>query len=89
MTHADAQADLRSLLNAWDPIGVADDAPPDEYDCMIGPLLGRLRRGDGRAEISEFLRFELEHHFALDPARRDVDGMADRLVDWWAATAAS
>ena len=53
---------------------------PDEYDCLIAPLLGRLIRGEGRSDISEFLWFELEDHFGLDPAARDFDGMANRLV---------
>lgn len=50
----DLQGELRYLLNRWDPIGVYDeeaDYPPDEYDCMIGPLLGRLARGDSRGDL--------------------------------------
>lgn len=81
------QPNLRYLLNEWDPIGVAEIAP-DEYDCMIGPLLGRLLAGAGRAEVSEYLWSELEDHFGLDPARYDVDAMANRLVAWWAVAGA-
>jgi len=39
---ADLQDELRYLLNRWDPIGIYDEVlnyPPDEYDCLIGPLL--------------------------------------------------
>jgi hypothetical protein len=82
----DSQRNLRHLLNEWDPIGVADLAP-DEYDCLIGPLLARLSRGADRAQISEFLWHELEDHFGLDPARYDVDAVANRLVAWWAVLA--
>jgi hypothetical protein len=78
------QANLNYLLNEWDPIGVAD-LVSDEYDCMIAPLISRLNAGHGRAEISEFLWHELEDHFGLDPHSHDVDGMANRLVAWWAA----
>jgi hypothetical protein len=78
------KASLTHLLNEWDPIGVAD-LISDEYDCMIGPLLSSLSKGDGRAQISEFLRNELETHFGLDPEGLDVVGMATRLVAWWAA----
>ncbi len=60
---------LRRLLDEWDPIGVADEVP-DEYDCMLAPLLQRLRSGAGRTEIGEFLRHELEHHFGLPLSRR-------------------
>lgn len=75
---------LRLLLNEWDPIGVADMVQ-DEYDCMIGPLLHRLHRGAGRAEISEFLWHEVTEHFGLGPFRQEVDTVADNLVTWWAA----
>jgi hypothetical protein len=78
------QPNLRHLLNEWDPIGVADISP-DEYDCMIGPLLGRLRAGAGLGEVKEYLWFELEDHFGVDPARNHVDAVAGGLVAWWAA----
>jgi hypothetical protein len=74
---------LRDLLNEWDPIG-GSHVPPDEYDCLIGHLLSKLTAGAGRSQISEFLRWKLEDHFGLDPDGLDVDGMANRLVAWWA-----
>jgi hypothetical protein len=83
-----AQGNLSYLLNDWDPIGVAD-LVSDEYDCMVGPLLSRLLRGDGRAEISEYLWHELEDHFGLDPHLHEVDSMANRLVAWWAVVGES
>jgi hypothetical protein len=81
------QDELRCLLNRWDPIGVYDeslDFPPDEYDCLLGPLLTRLGRHDSRAELSEYLWREVEGHFGLDPDRRGTDGFADRLLAWYA-----
>lgn len=80
-----AQKDLRRLLNAWDPIGVADDVQ-DEYDCLIGPLFRRLHEGAGQAEIGDFLRHELESHFGLT-ATRPPEEVAARLVTWWTAPA--
>jgi hypothetical protein len=74
---------LRYLLMSGIRSGVARIAP-DYYDCMIGPLLVRLRAGAGRAEINEYLWFELGDHFGLGPARHDVDAVANRLVAWWA-----
>jgi hypothetical protein len=41
----DLEPELRYLLNRWDPIGVYDekeDFPPDEYDCLLAPILSRL-----------------------------------------------
>ncbi|MEU7017115.1 hypothetical protein [Streptomyces sp. NPDC046385] len=80
-----AEDDLRRLLNEWDPIDVADDVQ-DEYDCMLAPLLQRLRSGADRAAIGEFLRHELEDHFGLDPLGLRPDIMAARVINWWTST---
>jgi hypothetical protein len=45
------QRDLRHLLNDWDPIGVADIAPSDEYDCFLG-LIGQLYRGSSESQLA-------------------------------------
>ncbi|WP_432097860.1 hypothetical protein [Streptomyces sp. WAC 04229] len=79
-----AENGLRHLLNEWDPIGVAD-AVQDEYDCMLAPLLQRIRDGADPAEIGEFLRHELEDHFGLTPLRSEPEAMATRLMSWWTA----
>lgn len=73
---------LRHLLNDGDPIGVADEVQ-DEYDCMLTPLLRRLRGGVGQTEISEFLWHELEDHFGLTPLPSEPEAMAARLMSWW------
>ncbi|MFJ8110111.1 hypothetical protein [Streptomyces sp. NPDC096132] len=81
MAAVDVQDDLRHLLTEWDPIGVAD-LVPDEYDCLVAPILSRLKRGADRAELKEFLCHELTAHFGLSHPY-DVDGMSDRLTAWW------
>ncbi|MGW5902902.1 hypothetical protein ACWFQ6_14260 [Streptomyces althioticus] len=81
----DIESGLRRLLNEWDRIGVADEVP-DEYDCMLAPLLQRLRRGADEADISDFLRYELEDHFGLTPRPSEPERVAARLTSWWAAT---
>ncbi|MFJ3969573.1 hypothetical protein ACIPYR_15670 [Streptomyces parvus] len=73
------EKNLRQLLNEWDPIGVAD-AVPDEYDCMLAPLLWRLRRGADKTEIAAFLRTELVEHFGLTPAPSEPEAVATRLM---------
>lgn len=85
---SDLQDELRYLLNRWDPIGAYDEAldfPPDEYDCLIGPILTRLARRDSRASFSASLWNEIENHFGLDPLRCGTDAFADRLQAWYAA----
>ncbi|MEV8005337.1 MULTISPECIES: hypothetical protein [unclassified Streptomyces] len=73
------EKNLRQLLNEWDPIGVADEVP-DEYDCMLAPLLGMLRRGADQAEIAAFLRTELVEHFGLTPSASEPEAVATRLM---------
>jgi hypothetical protein len=85
---ADLTGELRYLLNQWDPIGVYDeklDFPPDEYDCLIGPLMTRLARHESRASLGEYLWNEIENHFGLDPVRCGADVFADRLQAWYTA----
>jgi hypothetical protein len=82
-----AQRDLRGLLNEWDPAGIHDPSddepwPDDEYDCLLGRLLTRLLRGDGRADVAQFLRQELEDHFGL-PSWLVTTSFIDRLFTWW------
>ena len=84
---ADLESELRYLLNRWDPIGVYDpalDFPPDDYDCLLAPLLTRLSRGDSRAELSEFLWHEIEDHFGLDPLSCRSDAFAEQTLAWYA-----
>lgn len=73
------QANLRYLLNQWDPIGVAD-LVDDEYDCLLAPLWKILTHGVTRAALSEYLWFELQDHFGLDPEYCGTDAFADRLL---------
>jgi hypothetical protein len=50
---------------------------------LIAPLLSRLNEGADLAQISEFLRFELEDHFGLDPEQRGSDAFAGKVVAWF------
>src|SRR5579859_299306 len=89
---ADLHHQLRYLLNRWDPIGIYDedlDFPPDEYDCLIGPLTTRLADSVSQAQMSEFLWRETEDHFGLDPLPRGTDQFAGRLIAWFAAVTAA
>ena len=82
------QDELRYMLNRWDPIGVYDEAlnlPPDEYDCLLGPLLTRLARSESRAALSEYLWHEVEDHFGLDPVWCGTDNFADQILAGYAA----
>ncbi len=82
----DLEPELRYLLNHWDPIGVYDETenyPPDEYDCLIAPVLSRLAAGASAADLGQFLWFEVEDHFGIDPEPSRPDLLAGRLVAWF------
>jgi len=77
-------ADVRALLLEWDAIGVADDVEcRDEYDCLIGPLLSRLRGGADAAFLRDWITRERIDHFGLSPDHGADRALADALVVWW------
>ena len=79
-------AELRGLLNEWDPIGVFgpdSDWPSDEYDCLLGLVLGSLRRGDAPAQTARLLDQELVGHFGLSAAPESCRLFSERLHAWY------
>jgi hypothetical protein len=76
--------ELRAMLNEWNPIGCP--LPPDEYDCMIQPLLGKLRRGCNEAFIVRFLQEWLRDHIGLT-SRRGMKEFAAKVCAWYASRA--
>jgi hypothetical protein len=84
----DLEPELRYLLNRWDPIGIYDekeDLPPDEYDCLLAPILSRLAAGTSAVDLGQFLWFEIKDHFGIDPEPSRPDLLAERLVTWFTA----
>lgn len=62
-------AELRHRMNLWDPLHlIASGAPPDEYDCLTGPLARLLHEGRTVEEIAAYLERELHDHFGAAPA---------------------
>lgn len=79
---------LRELMCDWDPIGIMDnaDAPRDEYDCLIGPLLTRLASSASEVDIANYLRDEIVGHFGLSSTHDDFNAVAKRVQAWYAAS---
>ena len=82
-----AQAELRELLNEWDPVGLFDSvdddgAAADEYDCIRDPLISHLLGGEDRVEVAEFLREEVTGHFGVEPSLVTTD-VVDQIFGWW------
>jgi hypothetical protein len=76
---------LRDLMCEWDPIGIMGnpDAPRDEYDCLLGPLLTRLQSATPDADIAGYLRDELVAHFGLSSEHYDFRAVAKRVQAWF------
>jgi hypothetical protein len=75
---------MRPLLMAWDPIGVADiPSAADEYDCMIPPLLHRLSEGADARSLATWISHERSSHFSLDPDEAGDMRLAVSLAAWW------
>jgi hypothetical protein len=75
---------LRELMCDWDPIGIMDhaNAPRDEYDCLIGPLLTQLAASASEADIAKYLRNQI-HHFGLSATDYDFNAVAKRVQAWY------
>ena len=78
----DLHAELRYLLNEWDPLGVAD-VVRDEYNCLLACFLRRLNEGASQLEMSEFVWHEVEKHSGIDPMRCGADRFGALLVGWF------
>ncbi|WP_210115496.1 hypothetical protein [Mycobacterium sp. DL99] len=76
-------AGVRALLMEWDAIGVADAVEcQDEYDCMIGPLLGHIRSGADAVFLHGWIARERVDHFGLNPDFGADRKLAEALVSW-------
>ena len=66
--------EIRDLLFEWDPLGIAHarSYAEDEYDCVMGPLVGLLRRDPAEEEIVSFLNEMLDDHFGLNSWTGDL-----------------
>lgn len=76
--------ELIDLLNQWDPIGIMSlEAPKDEYDCFVNPILSILHKGKGKSELTNFLKKHLEDHMGLDSKDSKPDEFAEKIMSWW------
>ena len=78
---ADLTPELRALVVAWDPLGVAD-LQPDEYDFLTGLILARLALGEDRASFCEFLTGEAGN---LGVSTESADAFGATVFAWFDA----
>jgi hypothetical protein len=80
----EARRELRTILMAWDPIGVGN-APEaqDEYDSLIGPLMNLLHEGVDASAIQDWITDWLARAVELPPRPAEDRAAAVSMVDWW------
>ena len=80
----ESQRQVRELLLAWDPIGVAGtDSAEDEYDFMISPLMHLLHDGTDADALAEWIASQRDY-MGLGRDGLGEDGrLATALTTWW------
>ena len=74
--------ELRDLVNSWDPVGlIADGAPINEYDCLVGPILRCLEGHQPASSIAEYLKREFGDRFGVP--LRDPENFAAQAIAWY------
>lgn len=79
--------DLQKLLNKWNLLRVP--VPPDEYDCLINPLLSMLHRKSSKQEIIKFIEKEMRNHFGVELETKELEKFAESLINWYLDNSAS
>jgi hypothetical protein len=73
-------ANLRNLIVAWDPRGIAE-THPRAYDDLVVQLWALLVEGASRAEISEFLWKQVQRRDVCVPEVIQIDQIADEISE--------
>ena len=79
----------RLLWEDWDPIGVNDSAPNDEYDSYADRIFSMVNRGSGESDIAEYLFWAETENMGLggpnydDAVRRNASVIAAKIMKLW------
>jgi hypothetical protein len=83
----DLQAISDLLDEKWDPIGVYEGPPGEqfprgEYTSYAGWIFQSLRKGGEKDDVVELMR-QAREYMGLGPAEALDDLVADAIVEWW------
>ncbi|WP_420477700.1 hypothetical protein [Brevundimonas sp. FT23028] len=68
------------LWRDWDPIGVFDWGPNDEYDAYVWPVIGKVMRRETAEEVAAYLAWASDEHMQCpQPEGRNLE-IARKLV---------
>jgi hypothetical protein len=68
------------LLRDWDPIGVSDVAPPDEYDSYIGGVVQLIAEKASAERIAQHLRGIVKTWMLIEGDEKRTRAAAKKLA---------
>ncbi len=68
------------LWRDWDPIGVYDWGPDDEYDGYVWPIIGKVMRDETPEQIADYLDWASNEHMECPQPRAFNLEIASKLI---------
>jgi hypothetical protein len=68
------------LWREWDPIGVNEFGPDDEYDGYVWPIIGKVMKGETADQVADYLDWAVGDHMGLSVVRDQSLAIARKLV---------
>jgi hypothetical protein len=69
------------LWREWDPIGVNEIGPDDEYDGYVRPIIGKVMSGETVEQIADYLDWAVGDHMGLSVIRCQSFEIAQKLCE--------
>ena len=77
----DRIAIVSRLLREWDPLGIADFAPPDEYDSYAPPIVSLVSDGMNAWQLAHHLTGLQTEELGVESTPAQNLTIAQRIVD--------
>ena len=89
LAHRQRLTALTRLLRRFDPIGLGNDAPEDEYAPEAGTILPILSRCSDRAAVVSLIHTEFTRWFGPETAgpAGEYDAVGTAVWNWWQQSA--
>ncbi|MEO8927296.1 MAG: hypothetical protein ABI306_09045 [Caulobacteraceae bacterium] len=68
------------LWKEWNPIGVDESWPDDEYDGYVWPIIAKVMRGETIEQVADYLDWAAGEHMECPLPRQTHLALARKLV---------
>lgn len=68
------------LFHEWDPIGISEYGPADEYDTYVDQICAKLIRGEDRDQLANYLWWAESGNMGMPGNRQRTYEIALRLL---------